>query len=60
MERVVSILLNIIFIPLWLLWYTLSWFIASVFKETGNRLVKIVGSVLAVSIIWLASQYFIT
>jgi hypothetical protein len=58
MERVISILLNIIFTPLWLLWRSLSWFTASVFKETGNRLVKIVGGALAISIIGLATLYF--
>lgn len=58
--------LNGIFIALWLLsrpfrWvYSLfKWFIESVFEETGNRLVKIVGGMLAISIVTLVTQYFI-
>jgi hypothetical protein len=55
-----------VFMTLWLLslpfvwtYSLLKWFIVSVFKETGNRLVKIVGGALAILIVGLVTQYFI-
>lgn len=58
-------ILSGVFIALWLLsrpfvwtYSLLKWFIVSVFKETGNRLVKIVGGALAISIIAFVVQYF--
>lgn len=49
----------IIFLPFYGAYLLLKWFIVAVFKETGNRLVKIVGGALAISIIGLVAQYFI-
>ena len=55
-----------VFIALWLLsqpfvwvYSLLKWFILSVFKETGNRLVKFTGGAIAVSVVTLVIQYFI-
>ena len=58
-DQIITVLLNVVFIPIWLCWRTLRWFMVSVFKETGTRLVKIIGGLLAISIIGLATQYFI-
>ncbi len=55
-----------VFMTLWLLarpfvwtYSLLKWFTVSVFKETGNRLVKIVGGALAILIVGLVTQYFV-
>lgn len=48
----------ILFLPFYGAYLLLKWFIVSVFKETGSKLVKIVGGALAISIIALVVQYF--
>jgi hypothetical protein len=57
-EKIIQFLLLTVFLPLYLAWKALSWFVTSVFKEASNKIVKIVGSGLAISIIVLTVQYF--
>ena len=58
LEKLIQLFLPIVFLPLYLTWKALSWFATSVFKEAGNRIVKIVGGGMAISIIVLTLQYF--
>lgn len=53
-----QLMMNAIFMVLWLIsrpfvwvYSFFKWFIVSVAKETGNRIVKIVGGIVAVGII---------
>lgn len=55
-----------IFIALWLLsrpfvwtYSLLKWFIVSVFKETGNKLVKLTGGAIALAIFAYFTQHFL-
>jgi hypothetical protein len=56
-ERILTVLLNVVFIPIWLCWRALRWFTVSVFKETGNRLVKLTAVLIVGVIITVVVQY---